>query len=120
MDYTAALKDMDWSVTMIEPLRLAKSMGAQVVDYYNWHELFFGILVAGTASFAGGPGRSITVARCVFNANEVNAAADDDASGGAIYTANTDLVVTDSVFVGNEAISAIGDSLRSAASKFSK
>mgnify|MGYP000202219674 CR=1 FL=1 len=50
MDYTAAMKDMDWSVTMIEPLRLAKSMGAQVVDYYNWHELFFGIQVAGTAN----------------------------------------------------------------------
>jgi electron transport complex protein RnfD len=50
MDYTAAMKDMDWSVTMIEPLRLAKSMGAQVVDYYNWYELFFGIQVAGTAN----------------------------------------------------------------------
>lgn len=71
------------------------------------------------ASFAGGPGRSVAVARCVFNANEVNAAADDDAFGGAIYTANTDLVVTDSVFVGNEAISDIGDDAWGGAIAFS-
>ena len=50
MDYTAAMKDMDWSVTMIEPLRLAKSMGAEAANYYNWYDLFFGFQVAGTGN----------------------------------------------------------------------
>ena len=50
MDYTAALKDMDWSVTMIEPLRLLKSVGAEGADYYNWYDLLFGHQVAGTGN----------------------------------------------------------------------
>jgi electron transport complex protein RnfD len=50
MDYTAAMKDMDWSVTMIEPLQLAKSIGAEAANYYQWQDLFWGIQVAGTAN----------------------------------------------------------------------
>lgn len=50
MDYTAALKDMDWTVTMIEPLRLLKTIGAEGADYYNWYNLLFGHQVAGTAN----------------------------------------------------------------------
>ncbi len=50
MDYTAALKDMDWSVTMIEPLRLVKSIGAEAADYYRWYDLLFGHQVAGTGN----------------------------------------------------------------------
>ena len=50
MDYTAALKDMDWSVTMIEPLRLVKSVGASGADSYQWYNLLFGHQVAGTGN----------------------------------------------------------------------
>lgn len=50
MDYTAALKDMDWSVTMIEPLRLVKSIGAEAAQQYNWWDLFLGYQVAGTGN----------------------------------------------------------------------
>ena len=50
MDYTAALKDMDWSVTMIEPLRLVKTIGAAGADQYHWYNLLFGHQVAGTAN----------------------------------------------------------------------
>lgn len=50
MDYTAVLKDMDWSVTMIEPLRLVKSIGASAADQYHWYDLLFGHQVAGTAN----------------------------------------------------------------------
>lgn len=49
MDHTDALKNMDWSVTMIEPLRLLKSMGASAESHYNWLDLFLGRQVAGTA-----------------------------------------------------------------------
>ena len=50
MDYTAALKDLDWSVTMIEPLRLVKSLGAAAANQYHWYDLLFGHQVAGTAN----------------------------------------------------------------------
>jgi electron transport complex protein RnfD len=49
MDNTGALKDMDWSVTMIEPLRLLKSMGVSAESHYNWLDLLLGRQVAGTA-----------------------------------------------------------------------
>ena len=41
---------MDWSVTMIEPLRLVKSVGAEAAQQYNWYEMFFGFQVAGTGN----------------------------------------------------------------------
>lgn len=50
MDYTAALKDLDWSVTMVEPLRLLKSIGTQAVHDYQWYDLLFGHQVAGVAN----------------------------------------------------------------------
>ena len=50
MDYTAALKDMDWSVMPVEPLRLVKTIGAEAADSYNWYDLLFGLQVAGTAN----------------------------------------------------------------------
>lgn len=50
MDYTHALKDLDWSVTMIEPLRLLKSMGAAAETHYHWLDLLLGRQVAGTAA----------------------------------------------------------------------
>lgn len=50
MDYTAALKDLDWSVTMIEPLRLVKSIGAVGAENYPWYNLLFGHQVAGTGN----------------------------------------------------------------------
>jgi len=49
MDHTGALKDLDWPVTMIEPLRLLKSMGTEAESYYNWLDLLVGRQVAGTA-----------------------------------------------------------------------
>lgn len=49
MDHTGALKNLDWPVTMIEPMRLLKSMGAEAESYYNWVDLFVGRQVAGTA-----------------------------------------------------------------------
>ncbi len=50
MDYTAALKGMDWSVNMIEPLRLIKTAGAAASDQYSWYDLLLGHQVAGTAN----------------------------------------------------------------------
>lgn len=50
MDYTAALKNLDWSVTMIEPLRLVKTLGAAAADQYQWSDLLLGYQVAGTAN----------------------------------------------------------------------
>lgn len=50
MDYTAALKDLDWSATMIEPLRLVKSIGAVGAENYPWYNLLFGHQVAGTGN----------------------------------------------------------------------
>ncbi len=50
MDYTAALKDMDWSVTMVEPLRLMKSIGSAAAEQYHWYDLLLGYQVSGTAS----------------------------------------------------------------------
>ncbi|PIE68280.1 MAG: hypothetical protein CSA21_08305, partial [Deltaproteobacteria bacterium] len=50
MDYTAALKDFDWSVTMIEPLRLVKALGASAADQYHWYDMLLGYQVAGTAN----------------------------------------------------------------------
>lgn len=49
MDYTNAMKDMDWSVTMIEPLKLLKSLGAAAESQYRSIDLFFGYQVGGTA-----------------------------------------------------------------------
>ncbi len=50
MDYTAALKDFDWTVTMVEPLRLVKSLGAAAANQYQLSDLFVGYQVAGTAN----------------------------------------------------------------------
>jgi len=50
MDYTAALKDLDWSISVIEPLRLVKSIGAVGADSYPWYNLLFGHQVAGTGN----------------------------------------------------------------------
>lgn len=47
MDHTDALRSMDWSVTMIEPLRLLKSMGATAESQYYWLDLLLGRQVAG-------------------------------------------------------------------------
>lgn len=49
MDYSNAMKDMDWSVTMIEPLKLLKSLGATAESQYRSIDLFFGYQVGGTA-----------------------------------------------------------------------
>lgn len=49
MDYTNSLKSMDWSVTMIEPLRLLKSMGASAEGQYRLLDLLLGRQVAGVA-----------------------------------------------------------------------
>lgn len=49
MDNTGALKDMDWPTTMIEPLRLLKSIGANAESQYQWADLLLGRQVAGTA-----------------------------------------------------------------------
>lgn len=49
MDHTGALKDLDWSVTMVEPLRYLKSIGAEAESYYQWLDLLLGRQVAGTA-----------------------------------------------------------------------
>ena len=47
MDHTGALKDLDWSVTMIEPLRLLKSLGVSAESHYHWLDLLLGHQVAG-------------------------------------------------------------------------
>lgn len=49
MDNTGALKDMDWQVTLVEPLRLLKSIGASAESHYQWMDLLLGRQVAGTA-----------------------------------------------------------------------
>ncbi len=49
MDNTAAMLHMDWQVTMIEPLRLLKSMGGTAESHYQWTDLLLGRQVAGTA-----------------------------------------------------------------------
>ncbi len=49
MDNTGALKDLDWSVTMVEPLRMIKSLGATAESQYHWLDLLLGRQVAGTA-----------------------------------------------------------------------
>ncbi len=49
MDNTDALKNLDWQVTMIEPLRLLKSMGVSAEAQYHWYDLLLGHQVAGTA-----------------------------------------------------------------------
>ncbi len=49
MNNTDALKNMDWQVTMIEPLRLLKSMGVSAETEYHWRDLLLGHQVAGTA-----------------------------------------------------------------------
>ncbi len=49
MDHTNALKSMDWSVTMIEPLRLLKSMGVTAESHYNLLDIFLGRQIAGVA-----------------------------------------------------------------------
>ncbi|MEE4240665.1 MAG: RnfABCDGE type electron transport complex subunit D [Desulfopila sp.] len=50
MDNTGALKDLDWQVTMIEPLRLLKSIGASAESHYHWLDLLLGRQVAGAAT----------------------------------------------------------------------
>lgn len=49
MDNTGALYALDWPVTMVEPLRLVKSMGASAESQYHWFDLLVGRQVAGTA-----------------------------------------------------------------------
>lgn len=49
MDNTDALKAVDWPVTMIEPMRLLKSMGSYAESQYHWFDLLIGRQVAGTA-----------------------------------------------------------------------
>ncbi|MDJ0621498.1 MAG: RnfABCDGE type electron transport complex subunit D [Desulfocapsaceae bacterium] len=49
MDNTAALKDFDWQVTMVEPLRMLKSLGASAESQYQWLDLLLGRQVAGAA-----------------------------------------------------------------------
>lgn len=49
MDNTNALRSMDWQVTMVEPLRLLKSMGIAAESHYEWLDLLLGRQVAGTA-----------------------------------------------------------------------
>ncbi len=50
MDYTAAMIDIDWSVTMVEPLRLLKSIGSPAQEQYQLTDLLLGIQVGGTAN----------------------------------------------------------------------
>lgn len=49
MDHTAALKNMDWQVTLVEPLRLLKSLGGAAESQYYWLDLLLGRQVAGAA-----------------------------------------------------------------------
>lgn len=49
MDHTNGLKSVDWQVTMIEPLRLLKSMGPTAESQYHWLDLLLGRQVAGVA-----------------------------------------------------------------------
>jgi len=49
MDYTAALKNLDWQITMVEPLRLLKALGASAESHYQWTHLLLGRQVAGAA-----------------------------------------------------------------------
>lgn len=49
MDHTNALKGMDWQVTMVEPLKMLKSIGANAESLYNWKDMLFGLQVSGTA-----------------------------------------------------------------------
>jgi electron transport complex protein RnfD len=49
MDNTLALKDLDWQVTMVEPLRLLKSLGASAESSFHWLDMLLGRQVAGTA-----------------------------------------------------------------------
>lgn len=50
MDYTGAMKDLDWQVTMIEPLKLLKSIGSTAESQYHWFDMLVGQQVAGTAN----------------------------------------------------------------------
>ncbi|TKB08215.1 RnfABCDGE type electron transport complex subunit D [Desulforhopalus sp. IMCC35007] len=49
MDYTAALSSMDWTTSMVEPLRLLKSIGASAESQYHIWDLLIGQQVSGTA-----------------------------------------------------------------------
>lgn len=49
MDNISALKDLDWHVTMVEPLRMLKSLGASAESQYQWLDLLLGRQVAGAA-----------------------------------------------------------------------
>jgi electron transport complex protein RnfD len=49
MDHTDAMKSMDWQVTMIEPMRLLKTIGSAAESEYHWLDLLLGRQVAGTA-----------------------------------------------------------------------
>jgi len=49
MDNTGAMHSFDWPVTMVEPLRLLKSLGASAESQYHWYDLLFGRQVSGTA-----------------------------------------------------------------------
>ncbi|THB76210.1 MAG: hypothetical protein D6B25_10195 [Desulfobulbaceae bacterium] len=49
MDHTDALKGMDWQITLIEPLRLLKSIGSSAQEQYQLLDLFLGRQAAGSA-----------------------------------------------------------------------
>ncbi len=49
MDNTGALKDLDWQITMVEPLQLLKSQGAAAESHYQWLDMLLGRQVAGAA-----------------------------------------------------------------------
>lgn len=49
MDNTDALKHLDWSASLIEPLRLLKTLGTSAESQYQFTDLLLGRQVAGTA-----------------------------------------------------------------------
>lgn len=49
MDNTGAMHSFDWPVTMVEPLRLLKSLGASAESQYHWYDMLLGRQVSGTA-----------------------------------------------------------------------
>lgn len=50
MDYTFGMKDLDWSVAMVEPLRMVKSVGASAAADYNLVDMLLGQQVAGVGN----------------------------------------------------------------------
>ncbi len=47
LDYTASLVSIDWGVKMIEPLRVARSMGSSAESMFAWQDLLLGKQAAG-------------------------------------------------------------------------